>query len=137
MRKSVLTFAFASCLFLLIVGAKWATFDRYGSPMPDWDQWDAEAVELLIPWFENDHFLSHLFHPHNEHRIILTKLQNLALVLLNGQWDSRLEAVTNAMLHAALAVAFWFFGCRCIARRWQPGRAPRSHAALAKDPRCG
>jgi hypothetical protein len=65
--------------------------------MPDWDQWDAEAGELFTPWFENDHFLTHLFTPHNEHRVILTKLQNLALVLLGGQWDSRLEAVTNAL----------------------------------------
>jgi len=116
--KKVLTAALAACLFALIVGAKWATFDRFGSPMPDWDQWDAEASELLIPWFENDQFTAHLFHPHNEHRIILTKLQNLALTLLNGQWDSRLEAVTNAVLHAALAVAFWLLGRRITAPRW-------------------
>jgi hypothetical protein len=37
MRKSVVTFVLGACLFLLIIGAKWATFDRYGSPMPDWD----------------------------------------------------------------------------------------------------
>jgi hypothetical protein len=121
MRKHVLTFALSTCLFVLIVAAKWATFDKYGSPMPDWDQWDAEALELFIPWFEKDHFLQHLFHPHNEHRVILTKLQNLALVLISGQWDSRLEAVTNAMLHAALAVAFWGFGRRWVGARW---RAP-------------
>jgi hypothetical protein len=110
--KKFLTPALAVSLFLLIVGAKWATFDRFGSPMPDWDQWDAEAAELFTPWFENDHFAQHLFHPHNEHRVILTKLQNLALGVLNGQWDSRLEAVTNAMLHAALGVAFWVCACR-------------------------
>ncbi len=113
---------FAACLFLLITGAKWATFDRFGSPMPDWDQWDAEAVNLFIPWFENDKFTEHLFTPHNEHRVILTKLQNLGLVLLNGQWDSRLEAVTNALLHAALAAAFWLHCRRWVALRW--------HAAL-------
>jgi len=118
--KRWITAAFAACLFLLIVGGKWATFDRYGSAMPDWDQWDAEAVELLIPWFENENFLQHLVHPHNEHRVIMTKLQNLALVLLNGQWDSRLEAVTNALVHAALAVGFWLFGRRAVAGRWQP-----------------
>jgi hypothetical protein len=112
--KKSLTVAFAVCLFLLIVGAKWATFDRFGSPMPDWDQWDAEALNLFVPWFENDSFIAHLFTPHNEHRVVLTKLQNLGLVLLNGQWDSRLEAVTNALLHAALAVAFWVFGCRWL-----------------------
>lgn len=112
--------AFAACLFLLIVGGKWATFDRYGSAMPDWDQWDAEAVALLIPWFENDNFIRHLLHPHNEHRVIMTKLQNLALVLLNGQWDSRLEAATNALVHAALAVGFWLLARRAVAVRWQP-----------------
>ena len=117
--KRFLPAAFAACLFLLIVGGKWATFDRYGSAMPDWDQWDAEAVELLIPWFENENFVRHLVHPHNEHRVIMTKLQNLALVLINGQWDSRLEAATNALLHAALAVGFWLLGRRAVAARWQ------------------
>ncbi len=87
--------------------------------MPDWDQWDAEAVHLFIPWFENDKFTEHLFTPHNEHRVVLTKLQNLGLVLLNGQWDSRLEAVTNALLHAALAVGFWVFSRRWVAPIWQ------------------
>lgn len=114
--------ALAGCLFFLILGAKWATFERYGSPMPDWDQWDAEAYYVLIPWLDDNKFLEHLFTPHNEHRVILTKLQNLVLTVLNGQWDSRLEAVTNAMLHAALGAAFWLG-----ARRWT---APRWHAAL-------
>jgi hypothetical protein len=38
MRKSVVTFVLGACLFLLIIGAKWATFERYGFPMPDWDE---------------------------------------------------------------------------------------------------
>jgi len=106
------------CLFLLIVGAKWATFDRYGSPMPDWDQWDAEGYYLLIPWLDQNQFVEHLFRPHNEHRVVLTKLQNLALAVMNGQWDSRLEAVTNAMLHALLGAAFWVFARRWTAAVW-------------------
>lgn len=127
MPKNVLTAAFAACLFLLVLSAKWATFDRFGSPMPDWDQWDAEALETYVPWFTRDHFLTHLFHPHNEHRVVLTKLQNLALVLLNGQWDSRLEAVTNAALHAALATAFWLLAVRFLATPPRaPGHAPHS-----------
>lgn len=118
MRKSLLLPALAASLFLLIAGAKWATFDRYGSAMPDWDQWDAEALELLVPWYEHDHFLQHLFTPHNEHRVVLTKLQNLALTVINGQWDSRLEAATNALLHAGIAVAFWLYARRWSATRW-------------------
>ncbi len=114
--------ALAFCLFALIVGAKWSTFDRFGSPMPDWDQWDAEARNLFIPWFEQGPFLEKLFEPHNEHRVVLTKLQNLSLALAAGQWDSRLEAVTNALLHAALGTVFWLYCRRWIAGRW--------HAAL-------
>lgn len=112
------TAAFAACLFSLIVTAKWATFDRFGSPMPDWDQWDAEAGEVFIPWYGSDQFLTHLFNPHNEHRVVLTKLQNLTLGLLNNQWDSRLEAATNAMLHALIAAALWVSGRRWLAGRW-------------------
>ena len=119
MSPRTVTAAFAACLFALIVAAKWAVFDRFGSPMPDWDQWDAEGGELLIPWHGSDRFLSHLFHPHNEHRVVLTKLQNLTLCVLNGQWDARLEAVANAMLHALLAVALWIAGRRWLAVCWQ------------------
>lgn len=118
--RPALPAAFAAILFLLVLGAKWAIVDRYGSAMPDWDQWDAEGLELLIPWFARDNFLSHLFHPHNEHRVILTKLQTLALTLLNGQWDSRLLCVVNAVLHSAVAAAFWWVGRRWVAARWQP-----------------
>ena len=114
LRPAVLTAALAASLFFLVLGAKWATFDRYGSAMPDWDQWDAEGLQLLAPWFEHDHFLSHLFQPHNEHRVVATKLQNLALTLLNGQWDSRLESTFNAALHSLLAVAFWLLAVRLL-----------------------
>jgi hypothetical protein len=103
------------CLFLVIVAAKWATFDRFGSPMPDWDQWDAEASALLVPWLEQDPaFLGHLFAAHNEHRVVLTKLQALALTVANGQWDARLEAVVNAMLHGLVACGLWGLAVR----RW-------------------
>ena len=112
LRPPLLTAAFAACLFLTVLGTKWATFDRFGSAMPDWDQWDAEAYYLLTPWYENDHFFSHLFTPHNEHRVVVTKLQNLTLTVLNDQWDARLEATANAVLHSALATAFWLLAVR-------------------------
>lgn len=112
-RRPLLTAALACCLFFIVAGLKWAIVARFGSAMPDWDQWDAEALKLFVPWFEHDHFVARLFEPHNEHRIVLTKLQNLAVTLLNGQWDSRLECVGNAVVHSALAVAFWL-----VARTW-------------------
>lgn len=121
-RPSFLTAVYAACLFCVVLGLKWATFDRFGSAMPDWDQWDAEAYYVLIPWFEHDNFLAHLFTPHNEHRVVITKLHNLALALLNGQWDARLQAVTNAALHSAVATALWLLARRRL--------APVTHAPL-------
>jgi hypothetical protein len=118
----LLAAAFAAGLFALIVGAKWATFDRFGSPMPDWDQWDAEGYYALIPWFERKPMLPNLLEPHNEHRVVLTRLQNLALTLAAGQWDARLQAASNALLHAAFAAALWLAARRWVAARW--------HAAL-------
>jgi hypothetical protein len=57
-------------------------FHRYGMTMPEWDQWDAEGLYLLAPWFNDDHFLRALFTPHNEHRVVLTKLLNVFLVFV-------------------------------------------------------
>ncbi len=117
MRKfflGLLPIAWPVCLFFIVVGAHWAAFDQFGSDLPNWDQWDAEGLNLLAPWFEQDHFVAHLFQPHNEHRVVVTKLQNLVLTLANGQWDARLESVFNATLHAALAVAFWIAGWRWL-----------------------
>jgi hypothetical protein len=108
----------AIALFGLVVGAKWATVFRFGSDIPNWDQWDAEAAYLLTPWLEGQGLLGYLFHPHNEHFVVLTKLQALALVGLNGQWDARLECVINAMLHAASAVTMWRLACRAATARW-------------------
>ncbi len=122
MKKNFLRFlpaAFTAGLFFAVVGAHWAALNQFGSDMPHWDQWDAEGLNLFAPWFEHDHFWAHLFQPHNEHRIVVTKLQNFALTLLAGQWDTRLECAANALIHAALAVAFWLAARRWIAARWQ------------------
>lgn len=123
LRPNIRIVVYAVCLFCVVLGLKWATFDRFGSAMPDWDQWDAEAYYAIIPWFEHDHFLKNIFTPHNEHRVVLTKLQNLALTVLNGQWDARLQAVTNAILHSALATALWLLAVRQF-RPAAPSAAP-------------
>src|SRR5471032_2136849 len=125
--------ALSLSLFFLVVGAHWAALDKFGSDIPNWDQWDAEGLNLIAPWFEHDHFVQHLFQPHNEHRVVVTKLQNLALTLLDGQWDARLECVTNAALHAALAVAFWLVGRRWLADKWH--RLPAGDSAAGSRSR--
>ena len=91
-------------VFLLVWGARLWTIDQFGSDLPYMDQWDGEAADVIIPWLEGtlswqDGFL----HPHNEHRILFTRVKALGLTMLNGQWDNLLEAVVSATIPAFLA----------------------------------
>jgi hypothetical protein len=82
-----------------------------GSPMPFWDQWDAEALNLYLPWLNGNLRWTSLFQAHNEHRILFTRLADLALFVVWSRWDTRAELLFNAILHAAaaatLAAIFW------------------------------
>ena len=102
--------ALACCLFALILGAKLWVVDRFGSDIPNWDQWDAEGTNLFLPYFQHHLDFIDLFKPHNEHRIFFTKALNLGLLLAGGQWDARVQCVANAALHSAFAVMIflWF-----------------------------
>jgi hypothetical protein len=87
-------------IILLIFGAKLWLIERHGSSLPIMDQIDGEGERLLRPWFEGRFNAGMLWSPHNEHRIVLTKLYTLGLTLLNGQWDAYVQVVANALLHA-------------------------------------
>lgn len=107
--RALLPWAAALALLLFLLGARWGWIDRFGSDLPNWDQWDAEGVHLLAPWREGQPLLPALFLPHNEHRVVLTKLLNLAVTAANGCWDQRLECVVNAWLPAILATALFLW----------------------------
>ncbi|HEY0965809.1 MAG TPA: hypothetical protein VGD88_00350 [Opitutaceae bacterium] len=117
-RVSIATILLAAGLFLSVVGLKLVVIDRYGSDLPEWDQWDAEGLHILLPWQRGTLGIGDFFRAHNEHRIVLTKVLGLAGVALNGQWDSRLQCVINAGIHALLAVGFFIGGRRMLPGRW-------------------
>jgi hypothetical protein len=110
--------ALLACLFAIVVGGRWAVINRFGTDVPQWDQWDAEGLHLLVPWFQHRFTLGELLLAHNEHRVVLTKLLNLSLTLANGQWDQRLEATVNAFLPGAFAVALFTLATRHLTRKW-------------------
>ncbi|HWL17976.1 MAG TPA: hypothetical protein VNR00_20355, partial [Opitutus sp.] len=101
---------------LTILGAKFWLIQRAGSDLPVLDQWDGEAEFALRPWLENRLTAADILKPHNEHRIVTTKLQTLALTALNRQWDGYVETVFNAFIHLASAVLLLW-----CARRWLRG----------------
>jgi len=76
-----------------------------GSPLPFWDQWDAQANSLFMPWLDGTFSWSWdtLFAPHNEHRIALSRLWVMGLFALNQQWDPLVEMTANNMIHTVNA----------------------------------
>ena len=101
---------------LVILGCKFALIHFASSDLPIDDQWDAEGAVTLQPWLEHRWGIRELIHPHNEHRLITTKLYVLALFALNSQWDAIVEMVCNAVVHTSCAVFLLL-----ISRRWLQG----------------
>jgi hypothetical protein len=112
-------FAWAASLFLAGLGAKYGLILAKGFSFPYHDQWQAEAAELFIPYLSGKFTLAMLVEPHNEHWIIFTRLLDLVLLQLNGQWDSLLEMACNAVIHCAGVAGFaWAMASLLGKRSW-------------------
>lgn len=102
---------------LVVIGAKCWMISRYGSPTPFWDQWDAEGAFLYPKYFDGTLSVSDLIAPHNEHRILVTRLWSLLLLDLGGYWDPILQMVANTLI-LGTAVALFIAAFRPILDRW-------------------
>ena len=104
--------AWLAVFCLVALGAKLWTIQIWATNIPYWDQWD-EARLLFKPWLEGTLTWHDFFIPHNEHRIVFTRLLDLLEVKLNGQWDPMFQTVVNAFIHVAygcgLAAVIWNF----------------------------
>lgn len=102
MCTALAAFVFASRCWLI---AEW------GSPVPFWDQWGVEG-SLYRAWLTDSLHWGDLFAAHNEHRIALTKIADLALFIACDGWNPWVQQLLNAALHATtaglLACAFWY-----------------------------
>lgn len=107
-RKMALALVIAGVI-AAVFGTKLLLIRDDGSPVPTYDQWMGEAQLLYIP--QADHHLRarYFWVPHNEHRVVFTRLVNFALTAANRQWDPRLEMTVNALVHAGLAGALVAF----------------------------
>ena len=99
LNNTVLKYAaFAFILF----GVKLCLIGTFGSSVPFWDQWDAEADYLYKPLLNGTLKFSDLFAPHNEHRIFTTRILALLVLAINKIWSPMLQMVINAGLHVGL-----------------------------------
>jgi hypothetical protein len=94
--------AIGGCL-LAIAGCKFLLIARLGSPTPYWDQWLGEAVAVYLPYLSHSLTLDHLlaFHGGAEHRLLLTRVAWLGLLIVNGTWDPIFQMLIAAVVHVA------------------------------------
>jgi hypothetical protein len=93
-------------LFLLVAGFRLGALDFAGSPLPFFDQWIAEFYNtLLVPAVADSEWGGLLFVPHNEHRLVFTKVLVLAFYSASGTYDVLLLATFAALLYGGLAAA--------------------------------
>ncbi len=102
---------YAVGVFLFVMGAKLWAIGEAGSSLPYQDQIDAEGESILRPWLEDRLEWREFFAPHNEHRIVFTKLIALGIVAMNGQWDAYIQVIISAFIHAGLLLVLlnWLF----------------------------
>ena len=86
-------------LLLVVLAAKLWLIGHFGNSTPLWDQWDAEASAVFVPYLEKQLEPAALFDAHGEHRIFFTRVLALGLFRLNGIWDPKMEMVVQALLH--------------------------------------
>jgi len=64
-----------------------------------------EAANLYQPFLEGTLMLGQLVAPHNEHRVVTTRLLALLLLKINGLWNPLLEMIVNALVHVVTILA--------------------------------
>lgn len=106
-------------LATVVLASRWHWIGRFGSDLPNWDQWDAEGAHLLAPWREGSSVLREIFQPHNEHRVILSKLWSWGIVAASGVWDQRLMCALNALWPACIVAGLWRWSAAFLPGRWQ------------------
>ncbi len=110
LHRAIWPFLFAAILVLFLLLAKSGLIRESGGVAPYWDQWDAEAAQLYKPYLEGTLSFADLFAPHNEHRIMTTRVFHLGLFELQGdRWNPLVQMYANAILHLCAIVVFLLF----------------------------
>jgi hypothetical protein len=96
-----------AALACAVVAGRLAIFHYGGSILPYYDQWFVEFENGFLSVARGMPQLEALFLPHNEHRLVTTKLLSFAGFLVNGYWDVRFLVIVAALVRAAEAAVLF------------------------------
>ncbi|MCF2447451.1 hypothetical protein L0657_26085 [Dyadobacter sp. CY345] len=121
-NKGIINILFYFIFAAVIIIPRWYYLQKFGLSFPFWDQWDAEGEDVVRPLVEGRFKLSNLWLPHNEHRVLPTRIVTLICFKLTGIWSNLNEARVNVFIAASTPVLIvWLmqvkkqlFGSRCI-----------------------
>jgi hypothetical protein len=113
--RTILAFA---AFALALYGLKLWVIAAFGNATPFWDQWDAELDALFLPFRHGTLRIGSFFVPHNEHRIVATRLIALLLLEVNGAWNPLFEMIVNAAVHVTALVLTVAFTSRALSGRY-------------------
>ncbi|HEY3756015.1 MAG TPA: hypothetical protein VGL42_07700 [Opitutaceae bacterium] len=99
--------ALTACLVVLVLGCRWGVEGRFGTDIPEEDEWDAEGFNLFVARAHHNLHLSNFLEMHVDHHVLLTRVLAYVETTANGWWDQRLETAVNAGLAAVLAAGFF------------------------------
>jgi hypothetical protein len=117
-----------AALACAVVASRLAVFHYGGSILPYYDQWFVEFENGFLSVARGMPPLEVLFLPHNEHRLVTTKLLSFVGFLVNGYWDVRFLVIIAALVRAGEAailfrlllpvgpgrLATWGWWCACL-----------------------
>lgn len=103
-------------VLLLVFGLRVAWVDRFGTPVPYYDEWDSEGRVGLLAWHEERLNWTTLATPHNEHRLVLSRLLAIGGTALTGEWDPRVGMILGCALVAALALLITAIAVHALGR---------------------
>ena len=104
----------ASTIFLIgiIAAGRAVWLSLYGADIPFWDQW-VQVISQLAPLKDGTWHYADYWAPHNEHRVLFTRLTSMMLFQLNGgAWSNLIEAYANTVIYGAVMGLFYALACR-------------------------
>jgi hypothetical protein len=83
---------------------KFTFIGAFAGPVPFWDEWDAQGLNLFLPYLDGRLGLLDWFAAHNEHRATSARVVWLLTFISTGRWDTIAIMMVNAVIHTAAIV---------------------------------